>query len=316
MGDKVMEKIGVIMGGRSLERDVSLKSGHRIADALDSLGYKVIRLDVENNLVSKLKKERPDLVYIALHGKYGEDGTVQELLEILKIPYTGPGVFGSILGFDKVLAKEIFIANGIPTAPFYTLSNAALKEMGAADTIDDIVKKVGLPLVVKPARQGSALGLKIAHTKKDIPDAIISALNYDNKIILEKYVKGTEISVSILGNSRPKVLPIVEVVTHKEFFDFDAMYTAGQTDYYIPARLDTALTKKVNEIALAVHKILKSRDVSRIDIIIEKKIPYVLEINTSPGMTSTSLLPLTAKAAGLTFEKLVNKIVKLALDRQ
>lgn len=311
-----MKKIGVIMGGRSLERDVSLKSGHRVADALDNLDYKVIRLDVESDLVAKLKKEKPDLVYIALHGKYGEDGTVQELLEILNIPYTGPGVFSSILGFDKVLAKETFIANGIPTAPFYALSDAALKEMGAADAVDDVVKKIGLPLVVKPARQGSALGLKIAHTKKEIPNAIISALNYDNKIILEKYVKGTEISVSILGNSRPKTLPIVEVVTHKEFFDFDAMYTAGQTDYYIPARLSDSMTKKVNEVALSVHKTLNCRDVSRVDIIIEKNTPYVLEINTSPGMTSTSLLPMTAKAAGLSFEKLVDKIVKLALERE
>lgn len=310
-----MEKIGVIMGGRSLERDVSLKSGHRVADALDSLGYPVIRLDVESDLVAKLKKEKPDLIYIALHGKYGEDGTVQELLEILKIPYTGPGVFSSILGFDKVLSKETFIANDIPTAPFYALSEAAIKEMGAANLMDDIIKYVGLPLVVKPARQGSALGLKIVHTKKEIPEAIISALNYDSKILLEKYIKGTEVSVAILGNKSLKALPIVEIVSHKEFFDFDAMYTAGQTDYYIPARLSDSMTKKVTDIAISVHKTLKCRDVSRVDIKIEKNIPYVLEINTSPGMTSTSLLPMTAKAAGLTFEKLVDKIVRLSLER-
>ena len=310
-----MEKIGVIMGGRSLERDVSLKSGHRVADALDALGYQVLRLDLDDELVAKLQKEKPDLVYIALHGKYGEDGTVQELLEILEIPYTGPGVFSSILGFDKVLSKETFLANRIPTAPFYALSNAALKEMGAADAVDKIAKKIGLPLIVKPARQGSALGIKIAHKKSEIPDAVISALNYDNKIIFEKFLKGTEISVSILGNSNPSALPVVEIVPQSEFFDFDSMYTTGRTDYYVPARISEKMTKKVTDIALNVHKTLKCRDVSRTDIIIENGKPYVLEINTSPGMTSTSLLPMAAKAKGISFEKLVDRIVRIALKR-
>ena len=310
-----MKKIGVIMGGRSLERDVSLKSGHRVADALDSLGYKVTRLDVESDLVKKLKKEKPDLVYIALHGKYGEDGTIQELLEILDIPYTGPGVYSSILGFDKVLSKETFLENGIPTAPFYVLSTAALKEMGASEVMDNIVKNIGLPLIIKPARQGSALGIKVAHKKNEIPEAIISSLNYDQKIIVEKFLKGREVSVSILGNKSLSALPVVEIVTGKEFFDFDAMYSMGQTDYYIPARLTETMTKKVKDIAVSVHKLLKCQDLSRTDLIITNSKPNVLEINTSPGMTSTSLLPMSAKAHGLSFEKLVDKIVKIAIKR-
>ncbi|RJQ32161.1 MAG: D-alanine--D-alanine ligase [Actinobacteria bacterium] len=311
-----MSKIAVLMGGRSLERDVSLKSGHRVSDALEKKGHKVARLDVDKKLVGRLKKERPDLVYIALHGKFGEDGTVQELLEILGIPYTGPGVYSSILGFDKVLSKETFLAEGIPTADFYVLSTAAIQEMGASDALPGIIKKIGLPVVVKPARQGSALGIKIAHKEAELKKAIIGALNYDHKIIIEKFIKGTEISVSILGNKKLKALPVVEIVPKKEFFDFASMYTMGKTDYYIPARLDAKLTKKVQDIALKVHKILQCRDVSRVDMIVDrKKNPQVLEINTSPGMTETSLLPMAAEAAGMSFEDLVDRIVKLALNR-
>jgi len=309
------EKIAVLMGGRSLEREVSFMSGHRVSEALEEKGHEVVRLDVDENLVDNLKQAQVDLAYIALHGKYGEDGTIQELLEILDIPYTGPGVYSSRVSFDKALAKEIFMLEDIPTAPFFALSLGTFKEMGGSGALGEVIKKIGLPIVVKPACQGSALGIKIAKTREELPAALIAALSYDDKVVLEKFVKGTEVSISIIGNDNPSPLPIVEVIPQKEFFDFDSMYTMGMTDYFVPARLSKEMTKKVEEIALKVHKVLQCRDVSRVDIKIEDDIPYVLEINTSPGMTETSLLPMAAQEAGIEFSDLVEKLVGLALER-
>ncbi|MEW6189218.1 MAG: D-alanine--D-alanine ligase [Actinomycetota bacterium] len=313
---KVKEKIAVLMGGRSLEREVSLKSGRRVSDALKEKGYKVIQLDIDENLVDNLLREDVDLVYIALHGKYGEDGTVQELLEILGVPYTGPGVYSSIVGFDKVLSKEIFQIEGIPTPKFYALSSGSFKEMGASGVLGEVIKKIGLPIVVKPACQGSALGIKFAKTPEELPSALIGALSYDDKVLLEEYIRGKEVAVSIIGNTDPQPLPVVEIVPQKEFFDFESMYTMGMTDYYVPARISKELTEKVQNTAVKVHRILRCRDVSRVDMIIgEDEVPYVLELNTSPGMTETSLLPMAAKAAGMEFPDLVDKLVRLALER-
>jgi D-alanine-D-alanine ligase len=311
------EKIAVLMGGRSLEREVSLKSGHRVCEALKKLGHKVVSLDVDENLVENLKNSKPDLVYIALHGKYGEDGTVQELLEILGIAYTGPGVFASSIGFDKSLSKEIFKEHDIPTPEFFTLSSGSFKEMGAGETLDELVAKLGLPIVVKPACQGSALGIKIVHAKEELPSALLGALSYDEKVVLEQYIKGIEVAVGILGDKEPRALPVVEIVPHKEFFDFDSMYTMGETDYFIPARLPENLASQVQEIAIKVHQVLRCRDVSRVDMIIgEDNVPYVLELNTSPGMTETSLLPMAAEADGISFEELVELLVRYALKRK
>jgi len=313
----VKEKIAVLMGGRSLERDVSLKSGHRVYEALRDKGYEVSKLDVDENLVVNLKQNPVDLVYIALHGKYGEDGTVQQLLEIMGIPYTGPGVYASAVGFDKALAKEIFRRKKVPTPEFFTLSAGSFREMGAAGALEDVVSKLGLPIAVKPACQGSALGIKIAHSKEELPGALIGALSYDDKVILEKYIKGTEVSVSVIGNDNLEALPVIEVSTQKEFFDFESMYTMGQTEYFIPARLPEGLIKKVQEIAIRVHTVLNCRDVSRIDIMVDEDgAPYVLELNTSPGMTETSLLPMAAAARGIEFAELVEMLVGFALERR
>lgn len=310
------EKIAVLMGGRSLEREVSLKSGHRVTEALREMNHPVVQLDIDENLVDNLRKEVPDLAYIALHGKYGEDGVIQELLEIMGIPYTGPGVFSSIVGFDKAISKEIFMLEGIPTPPFYALSLGAFKEMGAPGVLGDIVKKLGLPLIVKPARQGSALGIKYVKTVEELPQTLIGALSYDYKVVIEKFIKGTEVAVSLLGNDNPQILPIVEIVPHKEFFDFESMYTLGATNYFIPARISEELKQKVEDIALKVHRALNCRDISRVDMIISADgTPYVLELNTSPGMTETSLLPMAAEAAGIGFPELVEKIIQMALKR-
>lgn len=309
-------RIGVLMGGRSLERDVSLRSGRRVSNALGELGHDVLDLDVDENLVSTLKGERLDLVYIALHGKFGEDGTVQELLEILDVPYTGPGVFSSAIGFNKALSKEIFLREGIPTPPFFVLSEATFMEMGALYALDAVGEKLGFPLVVKPAAQGSALGVKVASSQADLPEAVRTALHYDDRVLLENYVSGTEVAASILGNDELGSLPLVETVPRSGFFDFDSRYTPGLTEYYCPARLDKEVTQRAVDVALRTHRALGCLNVSRVDIIIDGEgVPQVLELNISPGMTETSLLPMAAETAGLEFKELVQRLINLAMEK-
>ncbi|MDD3718245.1 MAG: D-alanine--D-alanine ligase [Actinomycetota bacterium] len=309
-------RIGVLMGGRSLERDISLRSGRRVSRALDMLGHEVLDLDVNENLVPVLRREHLDLVYIALHGKFGEDGTVQELLEILDIPYTGPGVFSSTIGFNKAVSKEIFLREGIPTPPFFVLSEATFHEMGALHALEAAGEKLGFPLVVKPAAQGSALGIRIAASNEEVPEAVRTALHYDDRVLLEKYVNGTEVAVSILGNDELKALPLVETVPQSGFFDFDSRYTPGLTEYYCPARLDEGVSRLVVEMALRAHRALGCLNVSRVDIIIDAEgVPQVLELNISPGMTETSLLPMAAEAAGMEFKELVRVLVRLAMEK-
>lgn len=310
------KNIAVLMGGRSLEREISLKSGHRVYGALKKLGYNAIKLDMDESIVGNLTSRKIDLAYIALHGKDGEDGTIQEILELLNIPYTGPGVYSNILSFDKIISKQILISHNIPTPPFYFLNESSFRELGASKLLPLAIEKLGLPLVIKPSAQGSALGVKIARNQEDIPDAIISALGYSKKVIIEKFIYGTELAVSIIGKDSPQILPVVEIVPEKDFFDFESRYSPGKTNYFVPARLPQSLTEKVKETAAHVHNALKCSKLSRVDIILDKKekIPYVLELNTSPGMTDTSLLPMAAEEAGISFEELVEKIIKLSLD--
>ncbi len=309
-------RIGVLMGGRSLERDISLRTGIRVSRALRELGHEVVEFDVDENLVPDLKKASLDLVYIALHGKFGEDGTVQELLEILGIPYTGPGVFSSAMGFNKALSKEVFLRNGIPTPPFFVLSEATFEEMGAVAALSVAGEKLGYPLVVKPVAQGSALGVRIVEEESALPEAVRSALHYDDRILLEKFVEGTEVAVSILGNSELEALPVVEVVPRGGFFDFESRYTLGATDYYCPARLPDEISRRVVEVSLKAHRVLECQNLSRVDIIVDREgVPMVLELNISPGMTESSLLPLAAEAAGMSFTRLVERLVELALEK-
>lgn len=307
-------KIAVLMGGRSLERSVSLKSGRRVARALKERGYEVLELDVDETLVPTLMSEKPDLVFISLHGKGGEDGTVQELLEILGIPYTGPGPLPSIIGFNKVLSKELFLANEISTPRYYTVSSSTLEEMGASNLLPVAWEKLGSPLVVKPAAQGSALGVKIVRELPELGTALIEALAYDDRVLLEEYIEGTEVAVSVLGDDAPEALPAVEVVPESGFFDFEARYTVGKTEYFVPARLSDSVAAEAARLALEAHRLLRCKDLSRVDMIIKEDRPYVLELNISPGMTETSLLPLAAEAAGMSFADLVERLVDLGLS--
>jgi D-alanine-D-alanine ligase len=309
-------RIGILMGGRSLERDISLRSGRRVSHALRELGHEVIEYDVDETLVPSLKGAGLDLVYISLHGKFGEDGTVQELLEIMDIPYTGPGVYSSTVGFNKALSKEIFRRHGVSTPPFFVLSEAAFREMGSLHALPLIASKLGFPLVVKPVAQGSALGVRVVREEEEMPEAVRSALHYDDRVLLERYVSGTEVAVSILGNDELEVLPVVEIVPRGGFFDFDSRYTMGATDYFCPARLDGEVAGRVVDAALRAHRALECQNVSRVDIIVDEEgAPQVLELNISPGMTESSLLPMAAEAAGLSFRDLVGRLVKLALEK-
>jgi D-alanine-D-alanine ligase len=304
------------MGGRSLERDISLRSGRRVSHALRELGHEVLELDVDESLVPSLLKSRPDLVYIALHGKFGEDGTVQELLEIMDIPYTGPGVFASAMGFNKALSKEVFLRENIPTPSFFVLSEATFQEMGALHALQAVGEKLGYPLVVKPVAQGSALGVKMVPSEETLASAVLTALHYDERVLLEEYVSGTEVAVSILGNQELETLPLVETVPHSGFFDFDSRYTPGLTEYYCPARIDEEAASRAVEVACRTHRALGCLNVSRVDIIIDESgVPQVLELNISPGMTETSLLPMAASAAGMDFKDLVGRLVKLAMEK-
>lgn len=312
-------KVVVLMGGKSLERDVSLKSGERVTAALARRGYRTVPLDVTDDLVQRLLSEKPDVAYIALHGRFGEDGTVQELLEFLDVPYTGPGVLASALAWDKAVSKRLFVRSGIPTPPWVTFTSDAFKEMGAATALEHVVDKVGgLPVAVKPAKQGSALGLAKVEDADGLAEALLAALSFDDKVIVERWVEGTEIAVSVLDTGGGlDVLPSVEIVAKSGLFDFNAMYTAGETDYFVPARLDDGALDNAAQTAARVHETIGCRDVSRVDMVVsaEDDLPYVLECNTSPGMTETSLLPMAAEHAGIDFEELVERLVVSALAR-
>jgi len=306
-------KVAVLKGGSSLERQVSLRSGARVEDALASLGHGVVPLDADSNLVRLLKEERPDVAFIALHGPGGEDGTPQELLEILGIPYTGPGVAACIRCMDKVLSKHLLRAAGIPTPDWVAFNSTAFRELGAADALEQIEGRLGFPLVVKPAAQGSALGVRFAASREDVPEALVAAFSYDDRVLLERYVPGRELAVSLL-DCEP--LPIVEVRAKEEDrFNYEARYEIGRTEYICPAELPDEVAADVRELASRTYETLGCAGFARVDLMLfEDREPQVLEANAIPGLTDTSLLPMAAHTAGLDFESLVARIIELALE--
>ena len=304
----------MLKGGRSLERQVSLRSAARVEDALESLAHDVVSLDVGADLVERLKAERPDLVFIALHGPGGEDGTPQELLEILDIPYTGPGVASCIRCMDKVLTKHLLRASEIPTPDWVAFNSTAFRELGAADALDEIEARLGFPLVVKPAGQGSALGVRFAASRGDVPEALVAAFSYDDRVLLERHVKGRELAVSLLDG---EPLPAVEVRPKEEdLFNYEARYEIGRTEYLCPAALTEDELTEVQAAAHACYEALWCTGFARVDLILDRdSTPQVLEANAIPGLTDTSLLPMAADAAGIGFEELIGRIVSSALAR-
>jgi D-alanine-D-alanine ligase len=307
-------KVAVLKGGRSLERSVSLRSGARVEDALDRLGHEPVAIDVGADLVQRLVEERPEAAFVALHGPGGEDGTVQELLEILDVPYTGPGVAACARCMDKTLAKHELREAGISTPDWFAFSATAFRELGATDALEQIEARLGFPLVVKPGRGGSALGVKLVAGREEVPQALVAAFSYDDRVLLERFVRGRELAVSVLGED---ALPIVEAIPRQgDVYDFEARYEIGRTDFVCPAQLDNATATAVTDAALRAFATLGCSGFSRVDVMLgEGGAPEVLEVNAIPGLTDTSLLPQAAEAAGLSFERLVERALELALER-
>jgi D-alanine-D-alanine ligase len=307
-----VSRIAVLKGGRSLERQVSLKSGARVEDALERLGHEVLPVDVGDDLVARLTAERPDLAFVALHGRDGEDGTVQELLEVMGIPYTGSGISACIRASDKVLAKHAMLDAGLPTPDFFAFSETAFRELGAAQALPAIEERLRFPIVVKPASQGSALGIKFARTAADVPGALVAAFSYDRKVLLERYIAGRDLAVSVLDS---EVLPIVEALPEREdFYDFEARYEIGATRFVCPAELASGVAERAGEIALEVYRLLGCSGFARVDLMLGDEGLFVLEVNPIPGLTETSLLPQAADAAGIGFDELIQRIVSSAME--
>ena len=310
-----MSRVAVLKGGRSLERQVSLRSGARVEDALARLGHEVVSVDVGLDLIRRLREARPEVAFVALHGRDGEDGTVQELLEILGVPYTGSGVLACVRAMDKVLTKHLMVDAGIPTPEFFAFSETAFRDLGAAEALPAIEERLSFPIVVKPSSQGSALGVKFAATAADVPAALVSAFSYDPKVLLERHVAGRELAVSVLDG---EPLPVVEAVPRGDsFYDFESRYDIGATDFVCPAQLPAGATERVQELALATYRLLGLAGFGRVDLMLDSADgePYVLEANPIPGLTGTSLLPQAAEAGGIGFDSLVEQLLELAETR-
>lgn len=314
-----MSRVAVLKGGRSLERSISLKSGARVEDALERLGHEVISIDVGHDLVDRLIGDRPDVAFVALHGPQGEDGTVQELLELLGIPYTASGPSACIRCTDKVLAKHLMREAGIPTPDFYAFNATAFTELGAARALPAIERHLDFPLVVKPAGGGSALGIKFAPRAEDVAPALVAAFSYDTKVLLERHIAGRDLAVSVLeGPDGAEPLPVVEAVPRDgRFYDFEARYEIGRTSFACPADLDDQWTWRAQELAMRVYELFGCYGFARVDLMLEHDTNdlYVLEANAIPGLTETSLLPQAAEAAGIGFDQLVGRVLDLARSR-
>jgi D-alanine-D-alanine ligase len=304
--------IGVLMGGCSSEREISLKSGKAIYTALNEIGCKVCGLIIESqdekDIVNLISQAHVDVAFIALHGKFGEDGEIQAILERMGIPYTGSGVEASQRAIDKTTTQTLLKENGVPVSDFIVISKKDKKSFSQVEKI----KK--FPVVVKPAKEGSSIGINIAQQKKDLDKAIEAAFEYGGKVIVERYIKGKEMTVGILAG---EALPIVEIKTKAKFFDFQAKYQSNTNEYIVPAEIPEKVAQKMQQIALKANQVIGCSDFCRIDFILDaKNNPFVLEINTIPGFTATSLLPKAAAVAGYTFPALCLKIIQLAYAKK
>ncbi len=316
------KKVAVLKGGGSLERTVSLRSGARAQQALGRLGHEVVAIDAGAELVTQLHECSPDAAFVALHGRDGEDGTVQGLLEAIGVPYTGSAPAACMRCTDKALAKYLMREAGIPTPEFTAIKETAIKELGVAAALPDIERRLGFPLVVKPASQGSALGIKFARSSEELPGAIVGALSYDRKVVIERYVKGRDLAVSVLDAEgragEPVALPVVEAIPREEeFYNYESRYEIGMTTFVCPAELPPETTARAQELAVRVYELLGCHGVARVDLMLEHDSGelWVLETNVVPGLTETSLLPLAADAAGIGFEELVERILSSAWTR-
>jgi D-alanine-D-alanine ligase len=293
-------KVAVLLGGKSAEREVSLKSGGMVLKALRSRGVDAHPFDPKERDFEALAKERFERVFIALHGRFGEDGTVQGILEWLGIAYTGSGVLASALAMDKLRTKRIWSAEGLPSAPHAVLTRET--DLKAA------TRRLGYPLFVKPAREGSSVGMSKVKRAGDLEEAFALAVNYDPVVLAEKFIDGPELTVAILGQ---EVLPVIRIETPREFYDYEAKYLANDTRYLIPSGLPKAKEKQIQALSLKAFQALGCRGWGRVDLMLDKRgKPYLLEINTAPGMTDHSLVPMAARAVGISYEDLCVQILE------
>jgi D-alanine-D-alanine ligase len=307
----------VLAGGLSPERDVSLRSGRRVRDALDEAGVDATIADADAALIPALLADPPDAVFPAIHGSYGEDGAIREILGLLNVPYVGSVASACRGAFDKPTAKALVAAAGIATPESVTLPREVFHDLGANAVIARIIERLGLPLFVKPARGGSSLGASPVRTAAELPTAVVSCFAYGDTALIERFIDGTEITVGVvdLGDG-PQPLPAVEIVPGAGAYDYTARYTAGQTEFYTPARLSDAAAGAAAKAATCAHSALGLRDISRTDLIVsDSGDVYFLEVNVSPGMTDTSTLPMALDAAGHEFGEACVTLLRLAATR-
>ncbi len=301
-------RIGVLMGGPSTEREISLKSGKAVYEALEQSGLDVTAIDIKSDNieenVSLVRSHKINCAFLALHGRFGEDGQIQGILEALGIPYTGSCPEASRLAMDKIASRKIFEAGGLNVPKYEVLEK----------NIDGkIYHNLGLPLVIKPATHGSSIGLSIIDKEEDVKKGMDLAFRFDERIIIEEYIKGREVTVGILEE---KALPVIEIIPKRPFFDYEAKYQAGLTEYVVPARLEERIANEVKATGLSAHKLLGCFGCSRVDMILNKdNLAFVLEVNTIPGLTDISLLPRAAKTIGIEFNELCIKLIKLAYEK-
>lgn len=299
-------RVAVLMGGVSFERDVSLKSGQAIAAALREKGHDVVEVDLKEESIAPVLAVKPDVAFIALHGRFGEDGGVQSLLEEVGLPYVGSDRQASRAGMDKMASKCFFITHDVPTAPFRLITQAQRLEY-----MDAFIEEIGLPLVIKPLRQGSSIGISLAHTPDQAAAGLDRAFKYGHQAMIERYIKGREFTVGILDNT---ALPVIELKHKREFFDFDAKYADSETERILQPEISRQDYDRIQEAALNAHNALGCRHLSRVDVMQEfDGCIYVLEVNTIPGFTSKSLFPLAAREVGVDFNELCDRLVRLAM---
>jgi D-alanine-D-alanine ligase len=293
-----------------LEREVSLRSGRRAADALQQLGYSVVTIDPDHSFVREIRTRRPRWVFVAMHGRGGEDGTLQDLLQILGVDYTGSDVHASARCLDKHAFKEMIESEGLTTPAWHSFNRDGFTEFGAADTLTELTAQLGWPFVVKPARQGSSLGIKFVHSSDEFSSAVVGALSYDDRVLIERYVDGRELAVTVVGPAdRPEVLPIVEIETSEPFYTFRAHYEAGAATMKV-ADLHAETHATVAESARRAYAAAGCRDLARVDMILDRNgDPQILEINTIPGLTETGPARFAAEAAGMDFVHLIERVI-------
>jgi D-alanine-D-alanine ligase len=312
-----LDRVVVLAGGLSPEREVSLRSGHRVRDALAEAGIDAVVADADAELLGRLRADPPSAVFPAIHGACGEDGAIREVLALTGTPYVGSVASACQMAFDKPVAKALVAAAGLATPPSVTLPRETFHDLGASAVIDLIIGRLGLPLYVKPSRGGSALGAGPVHAAAELPSALLSCFAYGDIALIERFIGGTEVAVGVIDlGAGPQALPAVEIVPGDSGYDYAARYTPGKTEFYVPARLAAPVADEVARMAMAAHSVLGLRDLSRTDLIVDDTgTAYFLEVNVSPGMTETSTLPMAMEASGHSFGAICVSLLKLAAAR-